>query len=139
MQVELARRRRRRTLLPSAAASRQTPSPTCIHTDRTTKYALRVLGRALAKRICVSPSYPTLGSLYIAILAVSSADAQLSLSLGQHNTDQADVVRGLIKISAHISIYYISRAEFCSANNTIYPPHPYPSFSAFSAEVQYLT
>lgn len=73
---------------------------------------------------------------FIAILVVSSADAQLSLSLGQHNTDQADVMRGLIKISAHISIYYISRTEFCGANNTIYPPHPYPGFSAFSADVQ---
>lgn len=45
---------------------------------------------------------------FIAILVVSSADAQLSLSLGQHNTDQADVVRGLIKISAHISIYTLN-------------------------------
>lgn len=136
MQVELAgRRRRRRTLLPSAAASGQTPSPTCIHTDRTTKYALRVLGRA--KRVYVSPSYPKDSwVLLLLILVVSSADAQLSLSLGQHNTDQADVVRGLIKISAHISIHYISRTEFCSANNTIYPPHPHPGFSAFSAEVQ---
>lgn len=76
---------------------------------------------------------------FIAILVVSSADAQLSLSLGQYNTDQADVMRGVIKIPAHIPICYISRAEFCSANNTIYPPHPYPSSSAFSAEVQYLT
>lgn len=48
---------------------------------------------------------------FIAILVVSSADAQLSLSLGQHNTDQADVVRGLIKISAHISLCYISRVR----------------------------
>lgn len=112
MQVELAgrrRRRKRRNLLP-AAASRQTPSPTCIHTDRTTKYALRVLGRA--KRVYVSPSYPKDSwVLLLLILVVSSADAQLSLSLGQHNTDQADVVRGLIKISAHISLCYISRVR----------------------------
>lgn len=73
---------------------------------------------------------------FIAILAVSSADAQLSLSLGQHNTDQADVVRGLIKISAHISIYYISRVRSSVVPIILYPPHPHLGFSAFSAEVQ---
>lgn len=78
---------------------------------------------------------------FIAILVVSSADAQLSLSLGQHNTDQADVVRGLIKISAHISLCYISRTEFCSANNTIYSTllTLIQISLPFSAEVQYLT
>lgn len=110
MQVELAgrRRRKRRYLLPSAAASRQTPSPTCIHTYRQDDKICTPSPRPSQKGIRITIVSERLLGPFIAILVVSSADAQLSLSLGQHNTDQADVVRGLIKISAHISIYTLN-------------------------------
>lgn len=105
MQVELAGRRRRKS---TAGRCKSPNAKSYMHTyrqdDKICTPSPRPSARQKDMRVTIV-SERLLGP-FIAILVVSSADAQLSLSLGQHNTDQADEMRGLIKVSAHISIYY---------------------------------